>query len=85
MGSPAIPPLRLIPEPVSDEARRLPGFTWAGGDAGRRHQLGGSPARKLSEAQLDSINDDIMIADVGIIYVFVCFDCNETKALIDSA
>ena len=96
-----IPPFRLVPEPVSDEARRLPGFKWAGGDAGRRHQLGGSPARKLSEtdwprcpdcneamtfyAQLDSINDDIMIADVGMIYVFVCFDCNETKALIDSA
>jgi len=36
-------------------------------------------------AQLDSINDDIMIADVAMIYVFVCFDCNEVKAQIDTA
>lgn len=34
--------------------------------------------------QLDSINDDFMIADVGLIYVFFCFDCNEVSAMIDS-
>lgn len=35
-------------------------------------------------AQLDSINDDIILADCGMIYVFVCFDCLETTALLQS-
>jgi hypothetical protein len=96
----SIPPFRLIPEPMSDEARRMPGFKWAGPEAGHRHQLGGTPANSVPESdwprcahcsqrmtfygQLDSINDDFMIADVGLIYVFLCFDCYQVAAMIDS-
>jgi hypothetical protein len=36
-------------------------------------------------AQIDSINDEIALADCGMIYVFVCFDCFETKSLLQSA
>jgi hypothetical protein len=35
--------------------------------------------------QLDSINDDIALGDCGMIYVFVCFDCFETKSLLQSS
>ena len=34
--------------------------------------------------QLDSIGDAMTIADVGMVYVFVCFDCNETKSVLQS-
>jgi hypothetical protein len=88
----------LIPEPANDEARALPPFKWAGPEIGRRHRLGGSPdfiqpedipsctcGRPMSfYAQLDSINDEFCLADCGMIYVFVCFDCLETKSLLQS-
>jgi hypothetical protein len=32
--------------------------------------------------QLDSINDEFVIGDVGLVYVFVCFDCLTTKAVL---
>ena len=95
-----IPTFKLIPEPATDEARRLPGFKWAADNVGKRHQLGGPPARPISDAswprcpdcndrmtfygQLDSINDEFAIADAGLIYVFICLDCNEVKAVIES-
>jgi hypothetical protein len=95
-----VPGFRLVPEPLTDEARQRPGFKWAGPDVGKRHQLGGPPARPISDddwprcpdcrermsfyGQLDSINDDICIADAGVIYVFICFECNEVKAEIGS-
>ena len=34
--------------------------------------------------QLDSINDDFCLADCGLIYVFVCLDCNTVHSLIQS-
>jgi len=34
--------------------------------------------------QLDSINDEFRIADVGLVSVFICFECNEVKAEIAS-
>ena len=34
--------------------------------------------------QFDSINDDIVIADAGMVYVFICFDDFEATALIQS-
>ena len=94
----AIPPFKLTPEPLNDEARALPPFKLAGGDIGRRHRLGGSPEFIQAHdtpacscgkamtfyAQLDSINDEFCLADCGMIYVFVCFDCFETKALLQS-
>jgi hypothetical protein len=93
-----IPTFKLIPSPVTEEAKNLPGFKWAGPEVGKRHQLGGLPVHPVSDAdwprcpdctermsfygQLDSINDDICIADVGLISVFICFDCNEVRAQI---
>lgn len=35
--------------------------------------------------QLDSINDDIALADAGLVFVFVCFDDFEAAALIQSS
>jgi hypothetical protein len=94
-----IPPFRLTPVPLDDEARQLEGFRWAGAEIGTRHKLGGQPDflqgeeypvcdacnRKMQfYAQLDSINDEIIIADCGMVYVFLCFDCLETKSVIQS-
>jgi hypothetical protein len=95
-----IPTFKLVPEPMTDEARQTPVFKWAGGEVGKRHQLGGSPAQPISGerwphcpdcqdqmtfyGQLDSINDEFCIADTGLIYVFICFDCNEVKAVIET-
>jgi hypothetical protein len=36
-------------------------------------------------AQLDSLNDEIVLGDLGMIYVFVCFDCLEVKALLQTS
>ena len=36
-------------------------------------------------AQLDSVGDGICIADCGMVYVFVCLDCNETASFIQSS
>jgi len=94
-----IPPFKLVPEPLNEEAKKLPKFKWAGDEIGTRHQLGGTPQFIQQEdfpfcpecedqmtfyGQLDSINDDYCIADCGMIYVFVCLDCNETKSIIQS-
>ena len=94
-----IPHFKLLLEPVDDEAKNLQPFKWADEKIGKRHQLGGSPTFIQEEeypvcpdcgeimsfyAQLDSLNDDFIIADCGMIYVFICFDCNEVKSLIQS-
>jgi len=34
--------------------------------------------------QFDSVNDDYSVADAGLIYVYLCFDCFEAAALVDS-
>ena len=93
-----IPPFKLVPEPLNDAAAALPGFKW-NKDMGGRHRLGGAPeflqedewpkCRDCGEemsfyGQLDSINDEFCIADCGIIYVFVCFDCLETASVLQS-
>jgi hypothetical protein len=85
-----IPPFRLIAEPVNAEAAALPSFRWASEGAGTRHRLGGKPNGiqqveypKCAECgetmtfygQLDSLNDDFCIGDLGLVYVFICFDC----------
>jgi hypothetical protein len=94
-----IPAFRLKPEPLEEAAAQLKPFQWAGDDIGRRHQLGGDPTFEQDAewpscphcnepmtfyAQLDSINDDICIADCGMIYVFVCLDDNEATAIVQS-
>lgn len=35
--------------------------------------------------RLDSLNDEITLADVGVLLVFVCFDCFEAAAMVRSA
>ncbi|WP_040786410.1 DUF1963 domain-containing protein [Massilia niastensis] len=94
----AVPLFKLVPEPLDQEAAALPPFKWAGNDIGQRHRLGGSPdfiqtddipscscGKTMSfYAQLDSINDEFILGDCGMIYVFVCFDCPETKSILQS-
>jgi hypothetical protein len=94
-----IPPFKLVPEPQNDDARNLLGFKWAPKEVGTRHQLGGEPQflkedlwpecqgcreRMTFYAQLDSVNDDICIADCGMIYVFICFECYKTASIVQS-
>jgi hypothetical protein len=95
-----IPEFRLIREPANDEAAAVPPFKWAEPDVGKHHKLGGVPEfikkeewpvsqsckkRMSFYGQLDSISDDICIADCGLIYNFICFDCYESKSLIQSS
>ncbi|WP_444897808.1 hypothetical protein [Microbulbifer sp. SSSA005] len=94
-----IPPFQLEPKALNDEAKSLPGFKWADDEVGSRHKLGGEPDFIQGEdipvcedcgeqmsfyGQLDSINDDYCIADCGMIYTFLCFDCNTVKSIIQS-
>lgn len=93
----SIPPFKLIPEPLTEEAAELPGFTWAGPEVGQRHRLGGQPSllRAVDPptcsdcgepmtfyGQLDSISDDYVLADAGLVFVFACFDCFTTTSFI---
>jgi len=95
-----IPPFRLLPQPLNDVAAKLPPFKWATPDVGKRHKIGGAPdfiqppewpacpgcAEKMSfYGQLDSINDEFCIADVGMIYVFLCFDCYKSISIVQSS
>jgi hypothetical protein len=96
-----IPAFRLVPEPLDDEARRNPpGFKWASPPIGERHRIGGEPdfiqghewpscsmcGKEMTfYAQIDSLNDDVTLGDVGMIYVFVCFDCLEVKATLQTS
>ena len=92
-----IPPFKLIPEPLNEEARNQQGFKWAGGEIGKRHKLGGEPdfiqgseipqcedcgAEMTFYGQLDSISDEYCLADCGMIYTFVCFGCFTVKSII---
>ena len=93
-----IPPIKLVPTPESTEARRAIGFAQAGAPIGNRHRIGGEPdwiqgdevpacscGKGMSfYAQLDSIGDAHNIGDCGMIYVFLCWDCLETKSVLQS-
>jgi hypothetical protein len=90
-------PLRLAPS--TSDATEIIGFKWASPEVGARHKLGGSPdwlqqpevpvcscSKSMSfYAQLDSIGDKVCIADCGMVYVFVCFACFQTKSVLQSA
>ena len=94
-----IPPIPLVPTPDTPEARDALGFQWAPNEVGKRHRLGGTPdwirgdetptcscgAAMNFYGQLDSIGDKICLADCGMIYVFVCFGCYETKSIFQTA
>ena len=34
--------------------------------------------------QLDSVSDEVCLGDVGVVLVFVCFDCFEATAQVES-
>ena len=94
----SIPEIPLRLEPRTSEAREIIGFKWADGRIGVRNKLGGHPdwlqrpdipvcncGKSMSfYGQLDSIGDACCLADCGMIFVFVCFDCFETKAVLQS-
>jgi len=94
-----IPPIPLIPSAETPEAKAALGFKWAGAKVGHRHRIGGEPEWIQADqtpacscgsqmdfyAQLDSIGDKFCLADCGMIYVFVCWACFETKSIFQSA
>jgi len=93
-----IPAIPLVLAPETEEARAAMGFQWAGPDIGQRHRLGGEPDWIQGDdtpactcgkpmtfyAQLDSVGDSVCLADCGMVYVFVCWDCFETKSVLQS-
>ena len=94
-----LPEYKLELIPLSDEARQKRGFPMSDPEIGHRSKVGGKPTFLQGEeypvcqscgskmtfyAQLDAIGDGFDIADCGLIYVFICFDCYETKSIIQS-
>lgn len=90
-----IPPFRLDAHPLTPEAEAVAGFQWAPPEVGTRHRTGGEPdqpppanyprcsscgERTTFYGQLD----EIALADVGVVLVFVCFDCFEASAQVAS-
>lgn len=95
-----IPEIRLRPEATTSEGKAAIGFRWAPEDVGKRHKLGGKPDwLGASEwpscsdctkpmtfyGQFDSIGDEFVLADCGMIYVFVCFDCFSTSSILQTS
>lgn len=92
-----IPEIRMLLDPKSDEAKAAIGFKYNAG-AGKATKIGGEPEwiqgdeRPSCECgqtmtfygQLDSIGDEYCLADCGMIFVFVCFDCFETKSVLQT-
>ncbi len=90
----------IIPEFFLElNTRKKNRFKWAPNDVGKRFKIGGNAdfiqekvepscsfcqKKMIFYAQLDSISDDFMIADCGLIYIFICFDCNNTESFIQS-
>ena len=95
-----VPPIRLVPQPIDERAAAelTVGFRWAAPETGSRHRLGGEPTFQSMPAptcsscsspmtfygQLDSISDEISLADAGVVAVWICFDCFEAHARIES-
>ncbi|MDR0695688.1 MAG: hypothetical protein LBF56_02885 [Holosporales bacterium] len=94
-----LPEYKLELLPMSAEAENAMGFPMSTPDIGKRSRLGGTPGfiqdadwpicpycreKMTFYAQLDAIGDGYDLADCGLIYVFVCFDCYETKSFVQS-
>jgi hypothetical protein len=93
------PEIKLKMVPGTEEAKSIIGYTPALEEIGTRHKLGGVPDYVQEEdwpkcpschskmsfyGQLDSVGSNMTIADCGMIYVFLCFDCYEAKAIVQS-
>ncbi len=91
-----IPEIKLVPEPGTEDAKQAVGYEY-NREAGHRHKLGGAPDYIQDEewpsccgqkmtfyAQIDSIGEKYDLADCGMIYVFVCFDCFSTQSLLQA-
>jgi hypothetical protein len=94
-----IPEFKLIVQATKGTEKSTPRFKWASEEIGNRNKIGGEP-NFLQEkeipicpsctkemtfySQIDSLSDEIIIADCGIIYTFLCFDCVEVKSIIQS-
>ncbi|MES0864214.1 hypothetical protein ABLN87_17825 [Ruegeria sp. SCPT10] len=95
-----IPEIPLVMQATTMEAEREIGFKWADASVGRRSKIGGKPdlvqdgCRQVCKscgsemtfyAQIDSVGDEVCLADVGMVYVFVCFDCFTSESFVQSA
>lgn len=101
MTLPPPPPIRLTPHPLTPEADALLlRSQHVDPIIGTRHRIGGSPdvahdvptcpqgdGPMTFYGQLDGLpaTSPYDLADAGLILVFVCFDCFEVKALLQSA
>jgi hypothetical protein len=94
-----IPEIPLVMQAATIEAERAIGFTWAAASVGKRSKIGGRPdfvqaeSRQVCKscgsemtfyAQIDSVGDEVCLADVGMVYVFVCFDCFTSESFVQS-
>ena len=89
-----IPEIKLVPA-SDEEMKKAIGDDWKE-LMGIRHKIGGKPDFIQNEdwpycrcgekmtfyGQLDSLGGEYDLADCGMIYVFVCYDCFETKSLL---
>ena len=92
-----VPPILLVPNPIDPDA--VIGLRSGGPEVGYRHRIGGEPslapipwptcpaclAEMTFYGQLDSVNDEVILADAGVLLTFVCFDCFEAVAQVASA
>jgi hypothetical protein len=91
-----IPEIPLIPSPKTPEARRIIGFA-SNRAAGKAHKIGGEPdwiqndetpecshcfQKMTFYGQLDCLGDIVPLGDCGRIFVFVCFDCLESRSVM---
>ena len=94
-----IPEIPLVMQPDTMEAERAVGFKWADASVGKRSKIGGKPdflknghsqvcescgSEMVFYAQIDSVGDDVCLADVGMVYVFVCFNCFTSESFVQS-
>ena len=94
-----LPEYKLELIPLNSDAEQKRGFPMSEPEIGNRSKVGGKPTFLQVEeypvcqncglkmafyAQLDAIGDGFDIADCGLIYVFICFDCYETKSFVQS-
>ncbi len=92
--------MKILPEIIlkRTDGNNKP-FKWAAESVGFRNKIGGesefiheddfpickSCNKRMSfYGQLDSIDDEHIIADCGLISIFICFDCYETESIITS-